>query len=128
MPLSQGGYEAGLSAATGILAALLAREKTGKGQFIDISEVEVWATTHAGQYVLTFLYRGITGIRRGTHGPQVYPCEIFPAKMAMSALSRRKSSSGCALSKCWARQAGPKSPATATAAPWPKIIRTRSMP
>jgi len=42
MPLSQGGYEAGLSAATGILAALLAREKTGKGQFIDISEVEVW--------------------------------------------------------------------------------------
>ena len=80
MPLSQGGYEAGLSAATGILAALLAREKTGKGQFIDISEVEVWATTHAGQYVLTFLYRGITGIRRGTHGPQVYPCEIFPCK------------------------------------------------
>ena len=80
MPLSQGGYEAGLSAATAVLAALLARAKTCKGQFIDISEVEVWATTHAGQYVLTFLYRGVTGIRRGTHGPQVYPCEIFPCK------------------------------------------------
>ena len=80
MPLSQGGYEAGGNAAIAVMAALLARVKTGKGQFIDISEVEVWATTHAGQNVLTFAYRGLNGIRRGTHGGRFYPNEIFPCK------------------------------------------------
>ena len=80
MPLSQGGYEAGGNAAIAVMAALLARMKTGKGQFIDISEVEVWATTHAGQNVLTFAYRGLNGIRRGTHGGRFYPNEIFPCK------------------------------------------------
>ena len=80
MPLSQGGYEAGGNAAAAVMAALLARRKTGKGQFIDISEVEVWATTHAGQNVMTFLYRGVAGIRRGIHGGRTYPNEIFPCK------------------------------------------------
>ena len=80
MPLSQGGYEAGANAAAAVMAALLARRKTGKGQFIDISEVEVWATTHAGQNVMTFLYRGVNGIRRGIHGGRTYPNEIFPCK------------------------------------------------
>jgi CoA:oxalate CoA-transferase len=80
MPLSQGGYEAGGNAAAALMAALLARRKTGKGQFIDISEVEVWATTHAGQNMMTFLYRGVAGIRRGIHGGRTYPNEIFPCK------------------------------------------------
>ena len=80
MPLSQGGYESGGNAAAAVMAALLARRKTGKGQFIDISEVEVWATTHAGQNVMTFLYRGVNGIRRGIHGGRTYPNEIFPCK------------------------------------------------
>jgi crotonobetainyl-CoA:carnitine CoA-transferase CaiB-like acyl-CoA transferase len=81
MPLSQGGYQAGSTAATGILATLIAREKTGKGQYIDISEVEVWATIHGGASILNFLYYGITGVRRGIHGGYfLYPCEILPCK------------------------------------------------
>jgi crotonobetainyl-CoA:carnitine CoA-transferase CaiB-like acyl-CoA transferase len=80
MPLSQGGYQAGGNAAGAIMAALLARRKTGKGQFIDISEVEVWATTHAGQNVLTYVYKGVNGIRRGIHGGRTYPNEVFPCK------------------------------------------------
>jgi CoA:oxalate CoA-transferase len=80
MPLSQGGYQSGSSAATAIMAALLARRKTGKGQYIDIAEVEVWATTHAGQNVLTFPFRGVNGIRRGIHGGRTYPNEIFSCK------------------------------------------------
>jgi crotonobetainyl-CoA:carnitine CoA-transferase CaiB-like acyl-CoA transferase len=81
MPLSQGGYQAGVSAATAVLAALLAREKIGRGQYIDISEVEVWATNHVGANVLTFLYQGVTGIRRGIHGGYFrYPCTIFQCK------------------------------------------------
>lgn len=81
MPLSQGGYQAGVSAAVAILIALFAREKTGRGQHIDISEAEVWAAIHVGSYILTFVYRGVTGIRRGIHGGYFrYPCTIFPCK------------------------------------------------
>jgi CoA:oxalate CoA-transferase len=81
LPLMQGGYQAGVSAAIGIMAALLARRKTGEGQHIDISEVEVLATLHMAQNILTFLYRGITGIRRGVHGGYfLYPCSILPCK------------------------------------------------
>jgi crotonobetainyl-CoA:carnitine CoA-transferase CaiB-like acyl-CoA transferase len=80
IPLSHGGYQSGSNAATAILAALLARRKTGKGQYIDISEVEVWATAHAGQNVLTYPYRGLNGIRRGIHGGRTYPNEIFACK------------------------------------------------
>ncbi len=80
MPLSQGGYQAGASAATAVMAALLARRKTGKGQYIDISEVEVWATTHVGNSLTTFPYRGVNGKRRGIHGPNTYPTEILPCK------------------------------------------------
>ena len=80
MPMSQGGYQAGATAATAIMTALLARQKTDKGQFIDISEAEVWATLHVGHCVLNFFYRGINGIRRGIHGPFLYPAELLPCK------------------------------------------------
>ncbi len=81
LPLSQGGYQAGASAAFSVMTALLAREKTGEGQLIDISEVEVLATLHNAQSALTFLYRGVTGIRRGIHGGMfLYPCSILPCK------------------------------------------------
>jgi CoA:oxalate CoA-transferase len=81
MPLSQGGYQAGVSAAIGILGAMFARKKTGEGQHVDISEVEVWATLHMIQSSQTFLYRGITGIRRGIHaGFFLYPGTILPCK------------------------------------------------
>ena len=77
----QGGYQAGVSAAIGVMTALLACRKTGEGQYIDISEVEVLATLHMAQNILTFLYRGITGIRRGVHGGYfLYPCSILPCK------------------------------------------------
>ena len=81
MPLLQGSYQAGASAAIGILSSLLVRKKTGEGQQIDISEVEVWATLHMVQSTLTFLYRGVTGIRRGIHaGFFLYPDVILPCK------------------------------------------------
>jgi CoA:oxalate CoA-transferase len=81
MPLSQGGYQAGVSAAIGILGALFTRKKIGEGQHIDVSEVEVWATLHMIQSSQTFLYRGITGIRRGIHaGFFLYPGTILPCK------------------------------------------------
>lgn len=81
LPLSQGSYQAGANAATGVVVAMLARRKTGEGQYIDISEVEILATLHMAQNILTFLYRGVTGIRRGVHGGYfLYPCSILPCK------------------------------------------------
>jgi len=81
MPLSQGAYQAGVSAAGAALVALLARRKSGLGQYIDISEVEVWAALHVGHHILTFLYRGVTGIRRGIHtGYFNYPNVCLPCK------------------------------------------------
>lgn len=81
MPLSQGSYQAGAVAAIGILGALFARKKIGQGQQIDVSEVEVWATLHMIQSSQTFLYRGVTGIRRGIHaGFFLYPGTILPCK------------------------------------------------
>ena len=81
MPLSQGAYQAGVSAASAALVALLARRKTGVGQYIDISEVDVWAALHVGHHMLTFLYRGVTGIRRGIHtGYFNYPNVCLPCK------------------------------------------------
>jgi CoA:oxalate CoA-transferase len=81
MPLSQGSYQAGVSAAIGIMSALFARKKTGEGQYIDVSEVEVWATLHMIQATLTFLYRGVTGIRRGIHaGFFLYPGTVLACK------------------------------------------------
>jgi CoA:oxalate CoA-transferase len=81
LPLSQGGYQAGATAATAVTLALLVREKIGRGQHIDVSEVENWGSLHTGPNILTFLYRGVTGVRRGTHGGYFsYPNEILPCK------------------------------------------------
>ncbi|MFC1893168.1 CaiB/BaiF CoA transferase family protein [Chloroflexota bacterium] len=81
LPLSQGGYQAGATTATAVVLALLARKKIGRGQHIDLSEVENWGSLHTGPNILTFLYRGVTGVRRGTHGGYfLYPNEILPCK------------------------------------------------
>jgi crotonobetainyl-CoA:carnitine CoA-transferase CaiB-like acyl-CoA transferase len=81
IPFSQGGYQAGANAAGAILAALLSRRKTGSGQQIDISEVEVWGALFVGHHMLTFIYRGVTGIRRGRYaGFFLYPNVCLPCK------------------------------------------------
>jgi crotonobetainyl-CoA:carnitine CoA-transferase CaiB-like acyl-CoA transferase len=81
LPLFQASYQAGASAAAAILVALIARQKTGEGQHIDISEVDVIGALHTGINVVTFIYRGVTGIRRGIHaGHFLYPCTCLPCQ------------------------------------------------
>jgi len=81
LPLFQTYYQAGAAAAGATMSALLAREKTGQGQRIDISEVEVAANNLVGQHLTTYIYRGLTGIRRGHHGGYFnYPCSCLPCK------------------------------------------------
>jgi crotonobetainyl-CoA:carnitine CoA-transferase CaiB-like acyl-CoA transferase len=80
-PLNQADIQAGLAGAVGSLVALLARDRTGEGQLIDVSESDVLATVHMGNHILNFIYRGITGLRRGYRGDLgQYPFVFLPCK------------------------------------------------
>lgn len=69
---------AGMFAAHGVLAALLAREKTGEGQVVDIGMLDGAAallTYQAGNYFTT----GETPRRLGNRHPTIVPYEVFDA-------------------------------------------------
>lgn len=70
---------AGMFAVYGILSALIARERTGYGQFIDVSLLD-------GQVVLlnylatSYFATGRTSGRLGSAHPSIVPYQAFPAK------------------------------------------------
>lgn len=69
---------AGMFAAHGVLAALLAREETGEGQIVDIGMLDGAAallTYQAGNYFAT----GETPRRLGNRHPTIVPYEVFDA-------------------------------------------------
>ena len=81
MPMWQGAYLAGISAAVGSLFALLARDLIGEGQLVDVSEVEAWTNVVTGLAVITYLYRGVTGVRQGRRtGYAYFPSGTYPCK------------------------------------------------
>lgn len=69
---------AGMYASLAISAALVHRERTGKGQFIDISLLDAMVAfmTSAG---LNWLHAGVSGKRWGTAHPQIAPYQAFEA-------------------------------------------------
>lgn len=76
IPASIIDYGAGVYAALAIVSALLYREKTGKGQFIDISMLDI-AALWAGYWIA---YSSITGKireRMGSAAPVGAPYEVF---------------------------------------------------
>ena len=79
-PLQQGSYQAGVHAAYAALAALFAREATGRGQHVDVAEADVWATFHEGRSIQGYLFYGISMKRSGKRSPGFYPYGIFPCK------------------------------------------------
>lgn len=79
-PLHQGHHQAGLMAAIAILFAVLNRDKTGQGTFIDQSEADVWATIHIGMYLQAFVNRGTIRKRSGHYVPQAYVDAVLPCK------------------------------------------------
>lgn len=70
---------AGLYAVNGILGAVYHREKTGKGQFVDLAllDAQVATLSNAGQYYLT---SGEVTPRMGNAHPTIVPYEAFMAK------------------------------------------------
>lgn len=76
--ISIGDLVAGMYAVQGILLALYMREKTGMGQYVDISLLEGLVsllTFQAGKYFAT----GENALRKGNQHPNICPYETFPA-------------------------------------------------
>lgn len=78
MPIAYTDIMTGLYSLTGILAALYHREKTGQGQFIDISllDTQVAVLSNAAQYYLT---GGTITPRMGNAHLTIVPYEVFRA-------------------------------------------------
>lgn len=82
-PLSSAGYQpsyqAALYAYSGIMAALLVRDRDGKGQYVDISIQESMASEH--QFTLNrFTASGGIRMRAGNRYGSVHPATIYPCK------------------------------------------------
>jgi crotonobetainyl-CoA:carnitine CoA-transferase CaiB-like acyl-CoA transferase len=70
---------AGLYAFQGILLALLARQKTGKGQQVDVSLLDSMVSTLTYQAMI-YLTTGRSPQRLGTRHPSIVPYECFRAQ------------------------------------------------
>jgi crotonobetainyl-CoA:carnitine CoA-transferase CaiB-like acyl-CoA transferase len=82
LPLSQAHYQSGANAAAATMVALLSRETTGKGQHVDISEVDV-LSFYAGSNSLMYVYQGNDWRRAGHRAPDSggsYPYTLLPCK------------------------------------------------
>ena len=71
----------GMYAATGILAALVEREHSGRGEYIDLALLDAQVAALANQ-ALNFLVTGKSPVRRGTAHPNIVPYQAFPTKDA----------------------------------------------
>ncbi len=80
-PLSIGDYQSGAISALGITTALIARNKIGKGQHIDVSGLDIWAGAVTGQLVSAYVFKGMKKCRGGYRiAGSVYPSEVVPCK------------------------------------------------
>ena len=76
-----GQFESGVAGAVGVLMACTAREQTGQGQHIDLSESDTWATMQMGIGVVQWMFgqrRTLRQGRRTSGGP--YPHTMLPCK------------------------------------------------
>lgn len=73
-----GDPNAGAHAAFAIQAALYARERTGQGQLIDMSQAEA-VTHHISYDVMDYLFNGRANQHWGNRHPAMAPYGVFPA-------------------------------------------------
>ena len=70
---------AGQFAVIGILLALLSREKTGEGQFVDVSMLDSMISTMSSNY-MSFLGSNVTPVPMGTAFPTIVPYRCYRAR------------------------------------------------
>ena len=66
-----------LQAPAAVLAALLHRERTGEGQYIDMALLDVQVSSLANQG-LNYLTTGVPPARLGNAHPNIVPYDVFP--------------------------------------------------
>ena len=92
----------GMYAASAVLAALAARERTGTGQYIDVPMFDsqvAWLANQSMNYLLT----GKSPGRRGTSHPNIVPYEAFETadgNLMLTVGNDRQFSACCALLEC----------------------------
>ena len=70
---------AGLFSVIGILLALRARDRTGRGQYVDVAMLDGMVSTMSSNY-MTYLGSGIVPRPMGTSFPTVVPYRVFQAR------------------------------------------------
>ena len=88
---------AGVFAVIGILLALRARDRTGRGQFVDVSMLDGMISTMSSNY-MTFLGSNVVPGPMGTAFPTVVPYRVFPTQdraLAIAVGSERLWSAFC---------------------------------
>lgn len=80
-PLSRSDYWGGINAAGATMTAIMARRKTGRGQFVDVSSVEAISTFIQGLTLIDYVDVGYYPGRRGHRLDYMkYPWVILPCK------------------------------------------------
>ena len=80
-PLHQLSYLAAVGAAFATVVAVLARDTTGRGQLVDVSEAQVGAVLLSGYHLPTYIYRGVAGWRSGNRMRLgLFPNCVLPCK------------------------------------------------
>lgn len=69
----------GAHGAAGVLTALLCRQRTGKGQFVDVSHLES-GTMFMGQHLLDYFMNGRIATRQGNRHPWMAPHGCYPCR------------------------------------------------
>jgi crotonobetainyl-CoA:carnitine CoA-transferase CaiB-like acyl-CoA transferase len=80
-PLSQGHAMGAINAAAATMIAVFAREKTGLGQHVDISESQLMSTVQRGIAAAVWRFQGLSYQRLGPRGSgRMWPYGLFPCK------------------------------------------------
>lgn len=77
LPFGLGDVTMAVQAVIGSLAALEHRERTGEGQFVDVSQIDSAAAT-MGEPLLDFQLAGVVAGPQGNLQPKMYPHGLFP--------------------------------------------------
>lgn len=91
-PLQLSEYQAGVAAASASMLALFARKQTCKGQHVDISALDVWATVHQGSGFTNYTAFGKSRSRAGRRRHEAYPFHFLSASDGLMCLIARDGS------------------------------------
>lgn len=80
MPGYQSHHQAGAHAAAAAMVALFGRRGTGRGQYVDIAESDIWASFNQPGRAHIFVHEGRVRRRGGHRTMGVYPYTVLPVK------------------------------------------------